>query len=105
MGQPAYERLVRGARDWSSMLRAAEVAFDTLYQPLRDTQRNDVPVKAASLALAARAEAMRDVKPVLEAARHLAKLWNTPGQKIDDNAMLAATHAVAEAVMTAGWES
>jgi ABC-type transport system involved in cytochrome bd biosynthesis fused ATPase/permease subunit len=47
------DELVADARDFTAMLAACTAAFADLYQPLWDTQQNDVPVRAAVIALAA----------------------------------------------------
>jgi hypothetical protein len=52
------DELVAAADDFVKMLAACKEAFGDLYQPLRDTQKNDVPVRAAVLALAARRAAL-----------------------------------------------
>jgi hypothetical protein len=66
------DELVAEAHDFTAMLAAAEAAFADLYQPLGDTQKNDVPVRAAVLALAARRKALADagaVGAIIEAAQ------------------------------------
>lgn len=45
---------IDGATEFHHMLAICERAMESLYQPLRDTQPNDVAVRAALIALAAR---------------------------------------------------
>jgi hypothetical protein len=68
--------LVAEARDFTAMLAACQEAFADLYQPLRDTQRNDVPVRAAVIALAAQRAILQAIRnDALEKAAQIADAY------------------------------
>jgi hypothetical protein len=68
--------LVADARDFTAMLAACTAAFADLYQPLRDTQQNDVPVRAAVIALAAQRAILQAIRnDALEKAAQIADAY------------------------------